>query len=137
MPVVLLLLAVVIIAIAIRGHAADAGALLASEFTGPNSFIPAFLAILILGSIGFYKPARPFADGFIGLVILSLFLNKGTGFFTQLESAFQNTAASPAKPIGQTSGSTGATSSGSSSQPQSLQGQLSQFATTVAPYAGI
>ena len=130
MPIVLLILAVVIIAIAIRGHAADAGALLASEFTGPNSFIQPFLAILILGSIGFWKPARPFADGFIALVILSLFLNKGTGFFSQLEKAFQNTSAAPANPVGQVAG-------GSNATPAPLSSQLGQLPQVTAPFAGL
>lgn len=99
MPLVLLAIAIVMITIGMRGHAADASQLLASEFTGPNSFVQALLAIGILGAIGYWKPARPFSNGFIGLVVLSLFLNKGTGFFAQLESAFQTTPATPRKDV--------------------------------------
>lgn len=119
MPFVLAFIGIMVLAIGARGRSSDASALLASEFTGPNSFVQWFLAIMIVGLIGFYKPVKPVADGFIGLVILSMVLVKanpkqpGGGFFAQLEAAFQNSPALPAQPVatsGTTSGATGAAS---------------------------
>ena len=94
MPIVFLLIGVAVIALGVRGTAQDAGALLASEFTGANSFVPWFLSIMILGLIGYYKPARPVADAMLGLVVVVLLLAKGSpnaaggGFFAQLNAAF-------------------------------------------------
>lgn len=105
MPFVVAFLGIMLLAIGLRGRAGDAGKLLASEFTGPNSFIQWFLAVMILGLLGYFKPVRPFADAMLGLVILAIILTKGNpsnaqgGFFKQLENAFQNTVGLPSKPL--------------------------------------
>lgn len=93
MPLVLLLVAIGVVAIGVRGQSAEAGKLLASEFAGANSFIPWFLAIMLVGVIGYWKPAKPFSDAFLGLIVLALLLAQGTGFFSRLNEAF--TSATP------------------------------------------
>lgn len=101
MPFVLLFIGLVAILVGVRGHGKDAGDLLAKEFTGSNSFIQWFLAIMILGLIGYYKPAKPVADGMIGLLIVAMIISK-KGLFANLESAFQNAqpiAANTGKPV--------------------------------------
>ena len=97
MPLVVAIVAAAMITIGLRGQSGAATTLLASELIGPNSFIQWFLAIVILGMIGYWRPARPVADGLLGLVLLGLFLSKGVGFVGNLEAAFQNTKPAPAK----------------------------------------
>lgn len=110
MPFVIAFIAIVMIAIGVRGHAKDAGDLLQSEFTGPNSFVSWFLAIMILGLVGYYKPVRPVADAMLGLVIVAILLTKanpkaaGGGFFAQLNDAFKSATSAPAQNV--TGGST-------------------------------
>jgi len=99
LPVILIFLGVIVIAIGMRGHAGDAGKLLASEFTGANSFIEWFLAVAILGGLSAYRPIRPAANGMLGLTLVAMFIAKGSGFFAQLQSAFINTKAAPATPV--------------------------------------
>lgn len=102
MPFVFAFVGVMLVAIGLRGRASDASALLASEFTGSNSFVRWFLAIMILGLIGYYKPVKPVADAMLGLVIVAIILTKGNpnapggGFFAQLNDAF--TGAKPLAP---------------------------------------
>lgn len=134
MPFFFLFLAVALLAIGVRGQASAAGSLLASEFTGPNSFIQWFLAVMILGLVGYYKPVRPFADALLGLVIVVMILARGNpnsaggGLFAQLESAFQTATPTPAN---STTGATGATAAGAPSG--SFLGNL--FTNPAAPSA--
>lgn len=95
MGIVFLFIGIAAIAIGVRGQAPAAGKLLASEFTGPASFMEWLAAILILGVIGFYKPVRPAANAMLGLVILAIFLRKGVGFFDQINKALTSATASP------------------------------------------
>lgn len=95
MGVVFLFIGIAAVAIGVRGQASAAGQLLASEFTGPNSYVEWLAAIVLLGLLGFWKPARPFANGFLGLLILAMFLRKGQGFFDQLNSAITSAQPSP------------------------------------------
>jgi hypothetical protein len=102
MPFAFLIIGLMLIVIGVRGQTSEAGQLAASEFTGSNSFVQWFLAIMILGTIGYYKPVRPLADGMLGLVIVTMFLAKANpnsangGFFSAFEKAVQNATPSPA-----------------------------------------
>jgi len=93
MPFIFLIVGLMLLVIGVRGQSNTAITLLQNEFTGANSFIQWFLAIMILGLVGYYKPIKPLADGLIGLVILAMILNEQTqnNIFGALESAFQNT----------------------------------------------
>ena len=99
MALVFLLIGVAVVAIGVRGQASQAGALLTSELTGSNSFLPWAGAILILGLIGAYRPARPFANGMLVLVVVSIVLAQGKGFFGQLQSALANPIAAPSNAV--------------------------------------
>jgi hypothetical protein len=81
MPFVLILAGVVLIIAAVRNTQQDLFFLLAADFTGPHNFIFWFLSILVIGAIGYIPKAKPLSDGFLILVILVLFVRKGTGFF--------------------------------------------------------
>lgn len=112
MALVFLLIGVAVVAIGVRGQASQAGALLTSELTGSKSFLPWAGAILILGLIGAYRPARPFANGMLVLVIVAIVLAQGKGFFGQLQSALANPTAAPSNAV--VSGSAAGTAAGSS-----------------------
>lgn len=48
----------------------DLFALLQEDFTGQDNFFFWVLAIIILVSIGTFKPIRPITDAFLGLIVL-------------------------------------------------------------------
>lgn len=148
MGIVFLMVGIVAVAIGVRGQAGAAGKLLASEFTGPNSYVQWLAAILILGAIGIWKPARPAANGMIGLVILAIFIRRGQGFFDQLNSAITSASAAPRQTVASASGSqpsaagspapTGSQSPPASG-PQSFTDWLRQFedAIGIGPDTGL
>lgn len=85
MPFVLIIAGVVLIISAVRNTQQHLFYLLALDFTGPHNFIFWFVSILIIGALGYIPKAKPLSDGFLILVILVLFLKKGTGFFDQFQ----------------------------------------------------
>lgn len=99
MPFAFLIIGLMLVVIGARNQTAQAATLLQSEFTGSNSFIQWFLAIMILGAIGYYRPLKPVADGLLGLVILAMVLARGNpnapggGLFAQLEADIQGARA--------------------------------------------
>jgi hypothetical protein len=93
MPFVFLVFGLLFLVIAVRGTQSAAFKLLASEFSGPNSFVPWAAAILILGAIGYARPLRKPADAMIGLVFLGMILTNKGGFFSQLNAAIRNPVA--------------------------------------------
>lgn len=121
MPFVIGFLALAMLALGLRGTAPAAGKLLARELTGPTSFAPWFLAIMILGLLGYWRPARPFADAMLGLVIVVVLLVEGNpktgsgGFFNELNQAFTG-----AKPIGPSGDSLAAPGALGSTAPPSI-----------------
>lgn len=155
MPFVFAFFAIALLAIGVRGQANNASKLLADEFTGSNSFIQWFLAIMILGLLGYYKPIRAVADAMLGLVIVAIVLVKanpnaaGGGFFAQLEAAFQNTTALPNNPVAGSStvsAVSGADNSGGTSSvvgngavvPQAIPGpSIPTTAATVTPLSDL
>jgi len=81
MPFVLIISGTVLLIAAIRNTQQSLFYLMANDFTGKNNFVYWFLSILIIGAVGYIPRAKPISDGFLILVILALFLRKGTGFF--------------------------------------------------------
>lgn len=93
MPLVFLILGLLFLVVAIRGTHADFFALIRSEFTGTNNFVIWGAALMILGAVGFVKPLRPLAIGFIVLIFLVLILTQGEGFFDRFVSALKSPVA--------------------------------------------
>ncbi len=112
MPFVLIIAGVILLIAAIRNSQGDLFTLLAGDFTGPNNFIFWFVSILIIGAIGYIPRMKPISDGFLILVILVLFLRKGTGFFDQFNAQIQTTQASVPPAPGSGTGNTGVGGSG-------------------------
>jgi len=97
MPFVLIIVGVILLIAAVRNTQQKLFFLLANDFTGPNNFIYWFISILIIGAIGYIPKLKPVSDGFLVLVILVLFLRKGTGFFDMFNKQIGIT--DTAKPI--------------------------------------
>lgn len=111
MPFVLIVAGVVLLIAAVRGPSCGAVPchqllfyLLAKDFTGPNNFIFWFISILIIGAVGYIPKMKPISDGFLVLVIVSLFVRKngqGQSFITAFENQIgSTTAAKPAVTTG-------------------------------------
>lgn len=115
MPFVLIIAGIVLLVAAVRNSQQSLFLLLATDFTGPHNFVFWFLSILIIGAVGYIPKAKPLSDGFLILVILILFLKKGTGFFDQFQRQIGSTqSASPKVSATGTSNSQGASGMGGS-----------------------
>jgi hypothetical protein len=96
MPLIFLILGILFLVLARNNTQGDFETLLKSEFSGSQSFIVWVSALVILGLVGFWKPARPITDAAIGLIILVLILSN-KGLFAQFNNALRNPTA-PAVP---------------------------------------
>jgi hypothetical protein len=97
MPFVLIVAGSLLFIAAVRGTQQDLFYLLARDFTGPHNFIFWIVAILIIGAVGYIPRLKPVSDGFLILVILALFIRKGTGFFDMFQQQIGTTTT--AKPV--------------------------------------
>lgn len=91
MPLVLIIAGLVLLICAVRNTQQQLFLLLADDFTGSDNFIFWFLSIVAIGAIGYVPKLKPISDGFLILVILTLFLKKGTGFFDQFQKQITTT----------------------------------------------
>lgn len=95
MPFVLLIAGAVLLTSAVRNTQDSLFSLVKGDFTGPNNFIYWFLAIFVIGAIGYIPKAKPVATMFLVLVVLVLVLTRGNpnatggGFFQQFTSQIQ------------------------------------------------
>jgi hypothetical protein len=104
MPFALLIVGVFLLIAGVRNTQDTLFSLVKSDFTGTDNFIFWFLAIVIIGLIGYVPKLKPVSTAFLGLVIVVLFLKKGNssgsggGFFAQFTSAIKGTQSTPASP---------------------------------------
>ena len=117
MPFVLIIAGIVLLIAAIRNSQGDLFHLLAGDFTGPNNFIFWFVSILIIGAIGYIPKLKPVSDGFLILVILVLFLRRGSGFFDMFQKQINTTQASVPPAPGSGTGNANKTGTGISFGP--------------------
>lgn len=125
MPFALLLVGLLLLISGVRNTQDTLFSTVKGDFTGQNNFIYWFVAILIIGSVGYIPKLKPISTGFLALVIVVLFLKKGNstgaggGLFAQLTSALSSTStgvsANPATQL-----------SALQNQQQNLMGQLAQ-----------
>ncbi len=97
MPFVLIIAGVVLLTAAIRNTQQQLFYLLASDFTGANNFFFWMLSILLIGAIGYIPKLKPLSDGFLILVILVLFLKRGTGFVDMFQRQIGSTQSTSPK----------------------------------------
>lgn len=98
MPFALLLIGVWLLVAGVRNTAGPASqpgtlfALVHGDFSGPDNFAYWFIAILLIGSIGYVQKLKGVSTAFLALVLVVLFLKKGNakgiggGFFSQFLS---------------------------------------------------
>lgn len=136
MPFVLIISGTVLLIAAVRNTQQDLFFLLANDFTGTNNFIYWFVSILIIGAIGYIPKAKPISDGFMVLVILVLFLKRGTGFVDMFQKQIGTTA--NAKPSVSAGGSGPAPTSATSFAPGPIVGgTINGYPVTYNPNIGI
>jgi hypothetical protein len=86
MPIFFILVGLVFVIAGARNTQGDLFTLIEGDFTGPNNFVYWFLAILVIGALGYIKPIRPISNSLIALLIVVLLFKKDTGFFARLMS---------------------------------------------------
>lgn len=91
MPFVLIFMGAVLVAAAVRGTQGQLFTLIRGDFSGPNNFIYWVVSILMVGALGYVPKLKPISDGFLVLIIVVLFLRRGTGFFDQFTRQIQGT----------------------------------------------
>jgi len=79
----------------VRDKQGDLFTLVHGDFTGAGNFIYWVLSILIVGSVGYVKDLKPLSDAFLMLILIVLFLTKGTGFFDQFGKQIATTQTAP------------------------------------------
>jgi hypothetical protein len=134
MPFALLLVGLVLLISGVKNTQDTLFATVKGDFTGQDNFIYWFAAIIIIGAVGYVPKLKPISTAFLALVIIVLFLKKGSasgvggGLFAQLTSALNSTGTAQA---GSTSGSNlQAQMTAAQNQQQNLMGQLAQNLAT-------
>ena len=91
MPLLFIGLGIFLLIAAVRGgdNLKSAATLLRNDFTGKNSFFVWLIALFAIGALGYIKPLRPLSIALMTLVMLAIFLSKGTGFFDQVNKALK------------------------------------------------
>lgn len=84
MSLALLFAGLLLLISAVRNSQDDLFALLQKDFTGPNNFVAWIIALVFVGAIGYIPKLKPLSIAFLTLVLIAIFLKKGTGFFDQI-----------------------------------------------------
>lgn len=105
MPFALLIVGAILLIAGVRNTQDTLFSLVKADFQGPDNFIFWFLAIVIIGAIGYIPKLKPISTAFLGLVLVVLFLKKGNasgiggGFFQQFTSAIGSTQSTVANAV--------------------------------------
>ena len=91
MPFALLFVGLILVIAGVRNKQDQLFTLVKGDFTGQANFFFWFVSILAIGAIGYIPKLKPISTAFLALVIIVLFLKKGTGFFAQASTALQST----------------------------------------------
>lgn len=75
------------VAAAVRDTQDDLFGLLKRDLTGPDNYVQWALALLLVGAIGYIPGLKGFSAAMLALILLAIFLRRGTGFFDQLSAA--------------------------------------------------
>jgi hypothetical protein len=91
MSFALILIGVIMVVAAVRNTQHCLVLLIKSEFEGPGNFTYWVAAIIIIGIIGMSETTKPLSQGLLALILVALFLAKGTGVFAQLKNSLAST----------------------------------------------
>lgn len=96
MPFALTIIGLFLLIAGVRNTQDQLFTLVHGDFTGSDNFIFWFLAILLIGAIGYVDKLKPLSTAFLVLIVSVLFLKKGSstgiggGFFAQFLSGIQS-----------------------------------------------
>jgi hypothetical protein len=99
MPIAFILIGVLFLTAAVRGTLFTANnqegllPLLEGDFAGPNNFLLWIVAIWVIGALGYIPGFKPISNAFLTLVLIVIFLSN-KGFFSQFQSAINQTQSS-------------------------------------------
>lgn len=130
MPFALAIIGVVLLVAGVRNKQADLFTLVKGDFTGKNNFVFWMASIFFIGAIGYIPKLKPISTGFIALIIVVLFLKKGTGFFDRFTEALGMTATTNLQPS-----ATQAPAPASTDTP--VGNDLGQYLQALKPLGGI
>jgi hypothetical protein len=91
MPIALIFAGSLLLIAAVRDTQQDLYALVKKDLIGPNNFIQWMVAIVLIGSIGYIPKLKGFSAALLALVLVAIFLKRGTGFFDQLTATLETT----------------------------------------------
>ena len=98
MPIALMVVGLLIVVAGIKNNAAELESTIVGDFSGAGSFWYWIVAVIVIGSIGYYQPAKNVSHLFLGLIVL-VFLISNKGVFAQIQAAIEHpTPAVVAKP---------------------------------------
>lgn len=84
MALALLIIGLILVVAGARGKAGELAGLVADD---GKLFLPYAAVIFIVGSIGYFKTARPVVNAFLALVVIALILASGRQAAQQFSSA--------------------------------------------------
>lgn len=91
MALALVLAGVLLLVSSVRGTQVDLVNLVKGDLLGTGhgegSFIQWIVALMLVGAIGYIPRLKPLSVALLALVLISIFLRKGKGFFSQLSTA--------------------------------------------------
>ena len=103
MPFALAIIGIALLVAGVRNTQDKLFSLIKGDFSGQNNFIFWIVSIFAIGAVGYIPKLKPISIGFLALVIVVLFLKRGTGFFARATSALNSTTNTvPAMNINQT-----------------------------------
>src|SRR5882672_3183004 len=114
MPFSFVFVGLIMIVSGLKGTQGALGSQIVKDFTGDRNFLYWFLAIGLIGSVGYVESLRSISRTFLVLIIVSMILKNG-GVFAKLQEAITKGPLSPPKPAASASASSGTASTASSS----------------------
>jgi len=130
-PVALIVVGLLLAVAGIKNNAAMLGKTIGDDFTGAGSFWYWVVAVIIVGSVGYYSKAETVSRLFLGLIVLVFALTNG-GVYSKLVEALQNPQAAPANSdaqSGDTSGGSPAAAAGNAVAENPLTAMMFPFAS--------
>lgn len=98
MPIVLLIVGIFLAIAGIKNNAATVGTVLRDDFSGAGSFWYWVVAVIIIGSVGYYSKAETVSRLFLVLIVL-VFALSNQGIYAQLVGALENPQSAPGNDI--------------------------------------
>lgn len=87
MSLALLSAGILLIVASVRDKQGDLITLVQGDMLGEGGFIQWIVALVLIGAIGYIPRLKPLSVALLTLVLIAIFIRKGTGFFTQLQNA--------------------------------------------------